>query len=832
MTNDTPPPADAQIWVAACCTLSDGDVRRGEVLSHNTSSAQVQWEGARIERVSLKDKTVTFYRADGTTNRPTAQLQTAAGLISLPLGHPGAFCTRGQAEENYQAVTEHGTRLKCILLKKEKVPRMRRDPAYPPAASTRRRKAAAVTPPAVVAAPLPAPVEPVEQPDLEACIRAAYTVLATYPGAWVGLARIRDELMNMQARKGMAFPFPASEVDAALNRMMDADDVNLVPESNQKSLTDRDQKAAVWIGGQWKHLMSIFQGAPVVPPKQHNVRISRDDVAEYVLADCETCGQEGHVYYVGRDAATAAYEQAQRDAAAHRRDPDSNPLTHRPADDGTNLFDQQCQGAIDRFRAGAEKGDVSHLSDDELRMARGLMDRQDRRKPTQATRDELDLISHELAQRELNAHPAVKAHEEAAAAAAPARQQRLNEFNGLDNGLDWSTNSGVGALGNARQQYEAGEPPWDIADRLYDQAAKLERRGEAGHLSDHDMTGPLRHDQTTRDRAAGHDAARLRAVADKLEELAGPAPSYEDRIEARRASLRERIRMQQLAANNPRHARGRDQRLEWVKELQDELDSLGPSSKADVFAARFKTLPAVDASKASIETDMATMNGAELRAACAKLDIPVGSRDSKPAMREAIRRRIQHRIDTDSIMRAGTGTLLSPTQVNQYRAEQIDNLLDTANNLRKAGDRAGAAQFEALAGRYQRGEIMGGQASDEARVLRRETNERAAAAAAAPVAGVAAPWNPADVVAQLRALASTAAGTKLLAEDLRLTKAQLQIIAGQLGLKGMGGLSNAKLIYEIIWMTIQSPRTLQRAMGELKSGELKTPGWMKTPEQP
>jgi hypothetical protein len=39
--------------------------------------------------------------------------------------------------------------------------------------------------------------------------------------------------------------------------MITMDDVNLVPESNQKILSDLDRRSAVRIGGQDKHLLSI-----------------------------------------------------------------------------------------------------------------------------------------------------------------------------------------------------------------------------------------------------------------------------------------------------------------------------------------------------------------------------------------------------------------------------------------------------------------------------------------------------------------------------------------------------------------------------------------------
>ncbi|GAA4512487.1 hypothetical protein [Nonomuraea ferruginea] len=92
-------------------------------------------------------------------------------------------------------------------------------------------------------------VAPVDEPpgDLEARIRAAYARLAPRPGSWVGLARLRPLLGDA----------PRDEVDGALVRMERLPDVNLVPESNQKSFTPEEREAGVIIGGQEKHLLWI-----------------------------------------------------------------------------------------------------------------------------------------------------------------------------------------------------------------------------------------------------------------------------------------------------------------------------------------------------------------------------------------------------------------------------------------------------------------------------------------------------------------------------------------------------------------------------------------------
>jgi hypothetical protein len=78
-------------------------------------------------------------------------------------------------------------------------------------------------------------------------VRAAYAKLAPEPRAWVGLATLRDAL-NGESR---------AEVDQALHRLNRAADVNLIPESNQKVLTEEDRDAAVRIGGEDRHLIAI-----------------------------------------------------------------------------------------------------------------------------------------------------------------------------------------------------------------------------------------------------------------------------------------------------------------------------------------------------------------------------------------------------------------------------------------------------------------------------------------------------------------------------------------------------------------------------------------------
>ncbi|MEU8360600.1 hypothetical protein AB0C27_31775 [Nonomuraea sp. NPDC048882] len=86
-----------------------------------------------------------------------------------------------------------------------------------------------------------------EEGDLESRIRRAYAGLAARPGAWVSLTDVRARLADA----------PRAAVDETLVLMERLPDVNLVPESNQKTLTEEDRAAAVLIGEQHKHLLWI-----------------------------------------------------------------------------------------------------------------------------------------------------------------------------------------------------------------------------------------------------------------------------------------------------------------------------------------------------------------------------------------------------------------------------------------------------------------------------------------------------------------------------------------------------------------------------------------------
>jgi hypothetical protein len=92
---------------------------------------------------------------------------------------------------------------------------------------------------------------PVSGPDQEQLLRTrlvnAYAALAAEPGGWVRLTRLRPFFGDV----------PAAAVDEALRRLSREPGVNIVPESNQKMLTDADVAAALHLGGQDKHLLAI-----------------------------------------------------------------------------------------------------------------------------------------------------------------------------------------------------------------------------------------------------------------------------------------------------------------------------------------------------------------------------------------------------------------------------------------------------------------------------------------------------------------------------------------------------------------------------------------------
>src|SRR5262249_8448725 len=83
--------------------------------------------------------------------------------------------------------------------------------------------------------------------DLTGRIRETYGALVNAPRAWVSIADIRRKLADVNR----------GDLDAALRRLENSADVNIVPESNQKTLSEDERAAAVIIGDQPKHLLAI-----------------------------------------------------------------------------------------------------------------------------------------------------------------------------------------------------------------------------------------------------------------------------------------------------------------------------------------------------------------------------------------------------------------------------------------------------------------------------------------------------------------------------------------------------------------------------------------------
>lgn len=75
---------------------------------------------------------------------------------------------------------------------------------------------------------------------------------------WASLAAIREDAGLIR-----------SEFDATLTRLVIEQRVDLVPEDNQKTLTEADYEAALYIGGEDKHLAQIAQPTPTPTKAVH-----------------------------------------------------------------------------------------------------------------------------------------------------------------------------------------------------------------------------------------------------------------------------------------------------------------------------------------------------------------------------------------------------------------------------------------------------------------------------------------------------------------------------------------------------------------------------------
>jgi hypothetical protein len=83
--------------------------------------------------------------------------------------------------------------------------------------------------------------------DLDGRIRAAYTDLAGAPGEWVNLVALRGHLADVSK----------TDLDRALERLMDESDVRLDPEPFNHRVGPEEKQAAIHIGGEDRHKLAI-----------------------------------------------------------------------------------------------------------------------------------------------------------------------------------------------------------------------------------------------------------------------------------------------------------------------------------------------------------------------------------------------------------------------------------------------------------------------------------------------------------------------------------------------------------------------------------------------
>ena len=88
---------------------------------------------------------------------------------------------------------------------------------------------------------------PVSAEELDSAIRAAYHSLAKEPAGWVGLADLRTALGR----------FDRAQTDEGLRRLAMAPDAHVIPVANLKSLTEAQRDAALSLGGEDNHVLSI-----------------------------------------------------------------------------------------------------------------------------------------------------------------------------------------------------------------------------------------------------------------------------------------------------------------------------------------------------------------------------------------------------------------------------------------------------------------------------------------------------------------------------------------------------------------------------------------------
>lgn len=95
--------------------------------------------------------------------------------------------------------------------------------------------------------PVPEQRSVVDGSDVEGRIRAAYEELPKAPGGWVGLADLRERLSDLER----------TVVDRGLSDLLRQEGVRIIPAANTKALKQRDHVAALRIGDEDNHALSI-----------------------------------------------------------------------------------------------------------------------------------------------------------------------------------------------------------------------------------------------------------------------------------------------------------------------------------------------------------------------------------------------------------------------------------------------------------------------------------------------------------------------------------------------------------------------------------------------
>jgi hypothetical protein len=89
----------------------------------------------------------------------------------------------------------------------------------------------------------------IDKAEIERRIRDAYGRLARSRQDWVGLVALRPVLGAVAA----------ADVDAVLRELSATGQIRLTPESNRKTLTDADHRAAIRIGGEDNHHLMLTE---------------------------------------------------------------------------------------------------------------------------------------------------------------------------------------------------------------------------------------------------------------------------------------------------------------------------------------------------------------------------------------------------------------------------------------------------------------------------------------------------------------------------------------------------------------------------------------------